>query len=404
MRNIFVLTLLAAFLLCAPMQRVYAQAGQSFSTIVIDAGHGGKDPGTVYGSVLEKDITLGVALQLGKMIREQMPGVKVVYTRDKDVAVALKQRGEIANKAKADLFLSIHVNATDKHVQSPSGALTLVMGTENTDANFDMATRENKVIVFEDDYTTTYKDYLSGSSEMFVMYKMQQYVNINRSIDFADLLQKNYKTATAMPDRGVRGQKLLVLWYTTMPGVLTEIGFIDNEHDRKYITGAKGQKALAASIFASVKEYKELVEGRGKPAAGQGSAGAGSAETSTGTSAGTATGTAAGSASSSKGTAAATTTPASKTTTATPGVVYRIQILSATKKIPERSSELKEYKGRAHETFDGTRYRYYVEECRTYANAMEMQAKVRASFSGAFVVAFDGGKQIPVTDARRMTD
>ncbi|MDL2320531.1 N-acetylmuramoyl-L-alanine amidase [Alistipes sp. OttesenSCG-928-B03] len=377
----------------------YGQTDGAVRTVVLDPGHGGKDPGAVFKGVYEKDINLAVALELGRMIRAEMPDVKVVYTRDKDVAVGLSERGQAANKAKADLFISIHVNAVDKGVTPPSGALTLVMGAsdKNTGKNLDMAMRENNVIMYEEDYTTTYKEYMSGSSEMFIIYSLMQYVNIEQSIVFADLVQRQFKSATAMPDKGIRRQELLVLWYTTMPGVLVELGFINHDNDRKYLTSAKGQKSMATAIFNALKEYKKDVEGRSKPLQVEN---------------GTATAGTPRQGASQQGATTGSTGVTQRQGTAAPvqsagkssGVVYRIQIRSALKKIPKNSAELKDYRGQAHETFDGNRYRYYVGECRTFAEVTELQARVRKVFPDAFAVAFDGDRQITIPEARRRTD
>lgn len=392
-RILFVSTCAAVFLLSATAVSVAQNADPGVRTVVIDAGHGGKDPGCVYGGAKEKDINLAVALLLGDMVGKELPGVRVVYTRDKDVYVDLDRRGKIANDAKADLFISIHVNATDKHVKPPSGALTLIMGRENEGSNLDMAMKENQVISFEDDYTTKYKDYLSGSSEMFIIYSLAQYVNIEQSIVFADMFQNNVKRNTPLPDKGIRRQKLLVLWYTTMPGVLVELGFLNNDTDRKVLTSAKGQRQMATAIFDALKEYKQRVESKaatGFADGGQLPAPANERPVVR------------------EAVPAVRETPARQTeaaaVTGAAGVVYRVQILSSSKKIAAKSSELKSYRGKAHERHEGGRYRYYVGECRTYAEVLELQADVRKTFRDAFAVAFRDGKQITVPEARKLTD
>lgn len=372
-RNLFVSTCIAALLLSANAvsvaQNIAENVAPGVKTIVIDPGHGGKDPGCVYGGAKEKDINLAVALLLGDMIKEGLPGVRVVYTRERDVFVDLDRRGKIANEQHADLFISIHVNATESNVRPPSGALTLIMGEENEERNLDMAMRENQVISFEDDYTTKYGEYISGSTEMFIIYSVAQYVNIEQSIVFASMFQNNVKRNTPLPDKGIRRQKLLVLWYTTMPGALVELGFLNNDADRRVLTSAKGQKQMADAIFDAVKEYRQRVEGR----AAAGLAGVVPADVR-------------------------------QDDAAAHGIVYRVQILSATKKIPKNSRELKSYRGKAHERRDGRRYRYYVGECTTYAGALALQAEVRKTFGDAFAVAFRGDEQISISEAREITD
>lgn len=383
-RNLFLSTCVAAILLYVPLHSSAQEAYQGVRTIVIDPGHGGKDPGCHYGNYKEKDITLSVALMLGDMIRSQMPGVKVVYTRDKDVAVALDRRGKVANDAKADLFVSIHVNATESNVKAPSGALTLVMGKENEGRNLDMAMKENQVISFEDDYSAKYKEYLSGSSEMFIIYSLYQYVNIEQSIRFANIAQSHFKRSTPMPDKGIRRQKLLVLWYTTMPGVLIELGFINNEHDRKALTSTKGQKQMAAAIFEAIKDYKSEVESSCTP---MDDITVAPTDKPAGQPAGTKN----------------PKTTASKAKQKN-GVTYMVQILSTSKKIATNSRELKAYKGKATEKYSGGRYRYYVGECYSYDEVVELQREVRRSFPDAFTVAFRNGKQITVPEARKLTE
>lgn len=391
-RNLFLSTCIAAILLSAPILSPAQELYEGVRTIVLDPGHGGKDPGCHYGNYKEKDITLSVALMLGEMIRREMPEVKVVYTRDKDVAVALDRRGKIANDAQADLFVSIHVNAVEPPTKPPSGALTLIMGKENEGRNLDMAMKENQVISFEDDYTAKYKDYLSGSAEMFIIYSLYQYVNIEQSLRLANMIQGRVKSSTPIPDKGIRRQKLLVLWYTTMPGVLVELGFIDNEHDRKVLITNKGQRQMATALFNAIKEYKQQVEssGRLKAEEGQGSMSMpaqGRPE-------------------------AADTQAAPKRTEQKPaakakqksGVTYMVQILSTSKKIPRNSSELKSYRGKATEKYTGGRYRYYVGECYSYSEVVELQREVRRSFPDAFTVAFRNGKQITVPEARKLTE
>ncbi len=346
------------FLLVLLLVLPLAAAGQGVRTVVIDPGHGGDQPGTVWGKIYEKDINLEVALILGQMMKEQMPEVNVLYTRTSDVRVDLAKRAKVANDAKADLFISIHVNATDKNVTPPSGALTLVMGKENEGGNLDMAMKENDAIFYEDDYTTTYKDYLSGSSEMFIIYSVMQYANIDKSIRFASAVQKHFKVSTPMPDLGIRRQKLLVLWHTTMPGVLIELGFLNNARDREVLTTTTGKRKMAAAILDGIREFG-------------------------------------------KGELSEVVIPATKTTeeTAVKQVekpaekraekrseksgTFAIQILSTTRKIPKGSSELKGYK--AVEKYKGGRYRYYIGPYATRAEAQAKLPEIRRSFKDAFI-------------------
>ncbi|MCD8071782.1 MAG: N-acetylmuramoyl-L-alanine amidase [Alistipes sp.] len=370
------LTCTLVFLLCGAAPAGGQNNYSAVKTIVIDPGHGGKDPGTTWDKVYEKDIVLKVALKLGDLIEKNLPDVKVIYTRKTDVFVELAARGEIANKAGADLFISIHVNAVDKGKKAPSGALTLVMGEGHEDRNLDVAMRENDVILFEEDYSSKYSGYEPGSAESFIIFSLMQYVHIEQSMMLANLMQQHYKKSTPMPDLGARQQKLLVLWKTAMPSVLTEIGFMPNDADRKVMTSDAGQNKIAAALFNAISEYKSRVENNGRMVqvdAANSSSGSVSAAT---------------------GKAPAEGSP----------VVYMIQVCSSRTKLGHNGSVLKPHKalGITERTVDGL-YKYYVGSCSTYNEASELQKKVREHTSDAFVVAFRGGTQIPVSEARSIT-
>lgn len=363
--KIIFITLLATIMLCA---EGFAQAKHGkVTTVVLDAGHGGKDPGTVWGNCKEKDIALQVALELGKLIRSNLPDVKVVYTRDKDVFVPLIQRSEIANKAGADLFISIHVNAVDKGVKSPSGALTLVMGAHNEKANLDVAMRENDVICYEEDYSTTYEGYIPGSTESFIIFSLMQYAHLDQSMTFANMIQSHYRTDTPMPDKGVRQQGVLVLWKTAMPSVLTELGFITNEHDRAVMASASGQKKLARGLFNAFSEYKGKVEGKSHILLD---------------------------ADSDRAAAAAQGEK----------VAYLIQLCSSAKPLKSNNPQFGSYRGRVTEKKIGGTYKYYTGYCTNYKDAAALQAKVRREIKDAFMVAFQGDKQLTIAQARKLSE
>ncbi len=249
-----VLTVGFALLICV---NAAAQDKKSF-TVVIDPGHGGKSPGAVSGKLLEKDINLDIALALGKLIEKEMSDVKVIYTRKDDRDVALAERGAIANRANADLFLSIHINATTN--SSANGTSTWVMGVEKNGANLAEAMRENEVVRYEDDYHETYEGFDPDSPESYIMLRLLQSAHFDRSIQFARIVQKHYAEKTLMRDRGAEQGPFLVLWKAAMPAVLTEIGFISNEADRKYISSATGKEKIARALFDAFSEYKILVE------------------------------------------------------------------------------------------------------------------------------------------------
>lgn len=228
-------------------------------TIVIDAGHGGKDPGAVGNNLKEKDITLSVALKLGELITKHFKDVKVVYTRNNDEFVELFKRAKIANNAKADLFISIHVNSNKK--PDPFGAETYVMGLSKSNGNLDVAMTENAVILNEDNYQKQYDGFDPHSPEAYIIFSLYQNANLDLGLTFSSLIQEEYKKINR-DDRGVKQAGFLVLWKTTMPSVLTEVGFISNPDDAKYLSKEKNQWLIAKSLFNSFSRYKGQLEGR----------------------------------------------------------------------------------------------------------------------------------------------
>ena len=228
----------------------------TIKTRVIDAGHGGKDPGCHGASANEKNVCLSIALKLGDQIKKKYPGIKVIYTRDKDVFVELDERANIANKAKADLFICIHANAA-----SPSayGAETYVLGLHRTESQQKVAERENSTIFLEDDKGEKYKDF-DMSPDAIIARQIQLSVFLDQSILFADKLQKEF-TKLNRYNRGVKQAGFLVLYKTTMPSVLIETGFLTNPAEEKFLGDTTGQKKMATSMFSAFESYKNELEG-----------------------------------------------------------------------------------------------------------------------------------------------
>lgn len=372
---------------------VFGQAVQSagkVKTVVLDAGHGGKDPGTVHGKYYEKDVTLNVALSLGKMINENYPDVKVIYTRSTDVYVTLNDRGKIANNAAADLFISIHVDAIDGTSATATGATTYVMGLDKQNSNLDVAMRENDVIVMEEDYTTTYEGYIPGSSESFIIFSLMQYAYQEQSMDFAEIVQNHYTRSTPMRDRGARQAPYLVLWNTSMPSVLTELGYMSHSEDRAFLVSQKGQQTMATALFNAFSEYKSKVEGR--------------ASTIFLTDGGNTTGTTAP-ATTTASKPATTTTATTTTKSADSSVQYYVQISTLTEKVATNSSRFGSWRSQVSVREFGPRtFKYYVGPVATYSEAVTLQANARKDFKDAFAVAFEGDKQLNLSEARKRTD
>lgn len=227
-------------------------------TVVIDPGHGGKDPGTLKGKVYEKNIVLSVALKLGKMIEENYPEVNVIYTRSSDKYITLNQRTEIANKNNADLFISIHVNGIKS--SSARGSETFVMGLDKENANMEVCQLENSVITLEDDYSSNYSGFDPNNPESYIIFSLLQNSHLEQSLILAANIQEELKKGPIKHDRGVKQAPYLVLWRCTMPSVLVELGFISNGVDYNELTNTKSHSKMATAIFQAFSRYKSQYE------------------------------------------------------------------------------------------------------------------------------------------------
>ena len=265
----------------------------SIKIIVIDPGHGGKDPGCSGASHKEKDISLAVALKLGKLIEENLKDVKVIFTRTTDIFVDLEDRAQIANKAKADLFISIHCNAAGKAVmikdpktgkrrpktyknkkgkyvvvEKPNpihfGTETYVMGLKNEEGKMKVATRENSAILLEDDYEKKYAGFDPESQESYIIMSNYTSAYVIQSASLAMKIQDEYTKKAGRIDKGVHRQSIWVLWRTAMPSILTEIGYLTNPLEETFLGSEIGQDYLAKSIFRGLRKYKDDVEGTKK--------------------------------------------------------------------------------------------------------------------------------------------
>lgn len=225
-------------------------------TLVIDAGHGGKDPGATGRKSKEKNINLAVALELGRLVEKNCPDVKVVYTRKTDVFVELDERAHIANKAKADLFISIHVNSTAARV-GPQGTETYTLGMHRAADNLEVAKRENSVITLENNYEQRYEGFDPKSSESYIIFELMQDQNMEKSVRLARLIQQQMRSSAKRVDKGVFQAGFLVLRATSMPSALVELGYINNPTEELYLTSTAGQAALARSIYNAFVQYKK---------------------------------------------------------------------------------------------------------------------------------------------------
>ena len=393
-------TIATMALICAFISTASAEEGAQNSikikTVVLDAGHGGKDTGAISknGAIKEKDITLSVALKLGKMINSNYPDVKVVYTRKRDEYIELSKRAEIANRNKADLFISIHVNS--QKGTTATGTETFVMGTHKSSSNFEICKLENSVIVLEEDYQSKYEGFDPNSPESYIIFSLLQNTHLEQSLKFAALIQDNFKLGPIKVNRGVKQGGLLVLWKTTMPAVLTEIGFISNPAESNQLRRDAVQSQIAARIFNAFAKYKTDYEG-GAPklipdnempsqSAEQQEAAVESAEQQDATVA---------SAERQEATVAESAVqdeqpepkrqPAAKGQPAASGKAYRIQILSVTKVLPAGAPDLKGRRD-AYYIYANKAYKYCIGEYATREEAAADLPKIRKQFSGAFII------------------
>jgi N-acetylmuramoyl-L-alanine amidase len=228
--------------------------------IVIDAGHGGKDPGAIGSFSSEKNITLAIALRTGSFIEQNLRNVSVIYTRKTDTFIELKDRPAIANKNNADLFISIHVNwAKSRNIH---GTETYVMGPAKDEQNLEVAMKENEVILLEKDYSTSYEGFDPKSPESYIMFTLMQNIFLGQSRTFAFKIQNQYKDQYSRMDRGVKEAGFWVLFNTTMPSVLTETGFITNNDEEKFLNSKDGQEEIAGSIFKACSDYISEIESK----------------------------------------------------------------------------------------------------------------------------------------------
>lgn len=223
--------------------------------VVIDPGHGGNDPGAIGTRGKEKNINLNVARKLGRLIEDNCNDTKVVYTRKSDIFVPLHRRAEIANNAKANLFISIHTNAVARKNSYVKGTETYTLGLHRTEENLEVAKKENSVILIEDDYKQRYAGFNPNSSESYIIFEFMQDKNMSQSVNFATLIQQNFKSYNRI-DKGVHQAGFLVLRETSMPSVLIELGYISNPSEETYLLSDKGTTDLANAIYRAFINYK----------------------------------------------------------------------------------------------------------------------------------------------------
>ncbi len=227
-------------------------------TVVIDAGHGGKDPGTLGKITREKDVVLKIALKTGKYIEANLPDVNVLYTRKTDKYVDFQARADVANKNKADLFISVHANSIVG--ANAYGTETFVMGLHKDNSNFEVAKRENSVILMDENYKEKYEGFDPNSPESYILFSLNQSAYQENSLKFAQRVEDQFKNRVGRSSRGVKQAGFLVLWMTTTPSVLIETGFLSNSKEEGFLASENGQDLIASGIYRAFKDYKTEIE------------------------------------------------------------------------------------------------------------------------------------------------
>ncbi len=333
-------------------------------TIVLDAGHGGKDPGCHGNKYQEKHVALAIVKELGRQINESYPDIKVIYTRDEDVFIPLHERAAIANRNRADLFISIHCNYIAKRNKA-FGTETYVMGLHRAEENLMVAKRENSSILLEEDYEEHYDGYDPDSPEGHIILSMYQNAYLSQSIQLAHHIEENFKNQLERHSRGVKQAGFLVLRKTTMPSVLVETGFLSTDEEEKFLGDPKKQKAMAASILDAISKYKSEVED--VPAVFLASSGPEDTDS---------------------------TVPEK-----TADIVFKVQLAASSKFIPEEDSQWKEIR-EIEVIKDANLYKYLVGHYTSLDKAKAKQEEVASrGFDKAFVVAYKGEERIPFDEA-----
>jgi len=364
--------LVAALLLCLAMLpgNVCSQERNAIRTVVIDAGHGGKDPGAVGRRAQEKNIVLTIALKLGTLIQRNFPEVKVIYTRDRDQLVELHERASIANRNHADLFISIHANANN--VKTLRGAETYIMGLHRSQANLEIAKLENASILLESDYTANYEGFDPNSDESYITFSLYQNANLDLSSRFAAVVQEQMKERVGLNDRGVRQAGFLVLYKTTMPSVLVEVGYMSNPDEENFLISGQGQDYIASAIYRAFREYKQQIEQGGSAGFSKDQQVKNQQDNHTD----------------------AQILPQKS------DVVFKVQLAATPDEIPVTSPRFRGLKGVEMYKHNGM-FKYTYGNEVTFEQALELQSRMKTKgFTDSFIVAFRNGVRISVDEAR----
>lgn len=340
----------------------YESLGQTkVRKLVIDAGHGGKDPGAVGKNSKEKDIALAIALKTGEYIKKNLPEVEIIYTRDTDVFIELHKRAQIANDNEADMFISIHCNGNKS--SSPYGTETFVMGLHKNQANLEVAKLENGAILKEENYSDMYEGFNPNNDEDYITLTLFQNAYLESSLLLASNVQDQFRERANLKDRGVKQAGFWVLYKTAMPGILVETGFLTNANDEKYLRTEDGQAYIASAIYRAFKDYKLMME---------------NPENS------------------------AKMTSEKNQVMSDQNIRFRVQFTSSSKEKPlAKFKDLEEVKVYKHNGI----YKYTSGNESSYGAAIRLQNSIRLDkkYRDAFVVAFLNNERIDLNEARKIS-
>ena len=361
-------TVLAALFLCLAMTSL---AAPKKFTLVIDAGHGGHDAGAIGSKAKEKNINLSVALAFGRLVEANCPDVKVIYTRKTDVFIPLHERADIANRNKADLFISIHTNALPKGRRA-EGMETYTLGMNRADDNLEVAKRENSVILIEEGYEQRYQGFDPNSSESYIMFEFLQDLNMEQSVELARMVQKRCCAATGRQDKGVKQAGFLVLRETSMPSCLIELGFISTPSEEQYLISSGAAEAYGRGIYQAFLDYKNKYSPGGSSAAAPYKAENNPPPTAK--------------------------TPPQEPKNQAEAPIFKVQILASDKKLKQGDKRLK---GESSASFyvEGGMYKYVIGSSTDYYEINDLRKRLQKNFPDAFIVAFKGGQRVDTSSA-----
>ena len=353
--------------------------GKDF-VVVIDAGHGGHDPGAIGKISKEKNINLNVALKVGNLIKNNCDDVKVIYTRSKDVFIPLDRRAEIANNAKADLFISIHTNALANN-RTAKGASTWTLGLAKSDANLEVAKRENSVILYESDYQTRYAGFNPNSAECYIIFEFMQDKYMEQSVHLASLMQKQFRHTCKRLDRGVHQAGFLVLKASAMPSILIELGFISTPEEERYLNSETGATTMAKGIYHAFLNYKREHEIR-----------------LTGVSKTVIPTEQKEQDIEKENDRPVTVQKVAESATNDNEITFKIQILTSSKPLAKNDKRLKGLKGVDYYK-EKDIYKYTYGASGDYNKVLRTKRTITAKFKDAFIIAFRDGEKMNVNEA-----